>query len=283
MRTAEEQFQPHSGMVVDKVKHYKWTIQDKTGHLRMIPKTLLNVDSAYQRQANTRRATEIASKWSWIACGAIRVGQRQDGSLWVIDGQHRLLAALRRSDIDELPCVVFAIDGVSDEASGFVKGNTLRASVSAFDKHKANLLANDEAALAIEAVVASVGMKLVPNPYYANELRCVEKLGSILNQGTDGLREVLELVHEICKPEQVPPSARIVGIVQHLRKNLPNGLNDSRLRNRLIEIGPKRMERLAAQAIEIHQKSGDRVWSLGVLQEVNKGLRNKYIMKGEAT
>lgn len=90
---------------LDKVQRYGWTMQDKQGEQRQINKNLLLVNDDYQRTASASKILEIASEWSWIGCGVIIVAKR-DGSYWVIDGQHRVLAAKRRSDIKEMPCLV---------------------------------------------------------------------------------------------------------------------------------------------------------------------------------
>jgi hypothetical protein len=45
---------------------------------------------------------QIARHWDWDLCLPLVVSRRADGSLYVIDGQHRLAAARIRGDIDHL-------------------------------------------------------------------------------------------------------------------------------------------------------------------------------------
>jgi hypothetical protein len=94
----------HQG--TDKVARYGWTVTDEPGVLRMLHKDHLLVPAEYQRDANEDKVRKIASEWSWLSFGAVIVGHR-GGKYYTIDGQHRVLAAKRRSDVGEVPCVVF--------------------------------------------------------------------------------------------------------------------------------------------------------------------------------
>ena len=108
----------HNGNIT-KVERYNWKMQDSPGALRMVKKGDLQVDHTYQRNANEMKLIAIAKDWSWIACGAIVVADRE-GVLFVVDGQHRVLAARKRSDIAELPCLVFKTHEAKQEAKGFL-------------------------------------------------------------------------------------------------------------------------------------------------------------------
>ena len=90
----------------DKIKRYGWTVQDEPGDMRLLHKDKLQIHPAYQRDLVAQKVSEISAAWSWIALGALVVGER-GGEFWVIDGQHRAAAAKRRSDTTHLPCVVF--------------------------------------------------------------------------------------------------------------------------------------------------------------------------------
>lgn len=265
---------------VDKVKMYKWELQDSPGKLQWIDKNALHVDSTYQRQIRGNKPREIASAWSWVACGALRVALRSDGTYWVIDGQHRLAAALRRSDITDLPCVVFEVSGVADEAKGFVTGNTKRGAVKIFDKHRASVLAGDVVAQQIEQILVDLGLTVTLCPTKPTDLKCLAKVQKLMIVGADHARAVLSLALRICEQDAVSPTARIVGVVDYLAKNLTCGISDNRLQSRLIEIGARKMERVMSLSVEVHGASGDKIWALGVLRELNKGLRNKFTMKG---
>ena len=101
----------------DKVARYNWIIRNAPGEFLMIPKQELEVDHGYQRNAvNQRRIDALCRTWDWIACGCLVVALRDDNRWFVMDGQHRKLAADMRSDIKELPCLVFETAGRREEA-----------------------------------------------------------------------------------------------------------------------------------------------------------------------
>ena len=45
------------------------------------------------------------------------VARRSDGGLYVVDGQHRMAAAILRRDIGQLPCVISSYASAGDEAA----------------------------------------------------------------------------------------------------------------------------------------------------------------------
>jgi hypothetical protein len=121
----------------------------------------LNIDHTYQREnVIISKVQQIQASWSWIGCGTILVALRHDGSYWVMDGQHRVLAARNRSDIDELPCLVFAVESKTDEAAGFLVANTQRKPVTAIAKYKAMVLTNDPTAMAVDEVLRRLGLEV---------------------------------------------------------------------------------------------------------------------------
>lgn len=127
----------------------------------------LNVDQVYQRsieggpsQTLIRR---IAMFWDWSLFHPLAVSRRADGSLWVVDGQHRLAAARLRSDIYDLPCVVSSYASAADEAASFVAMNVQRRALSALDLFRAAVAASDEHAEAIISLLDRAGLTLAPH------------------------------------------------------------------------------------------------------------------------
>jgi len=124
----------------------------------------LGIDPAYQRsidngesQALIRR---IAVHWDWGLCQPLTVARRDDGSFWVVDGQHRLAAARLRRDIYDLPCVIMASGSVADEAAAFVAMNSQRKKLNALDLFKAALAAGDDDAVAVMGLIEAAGLSL---------------------------------------------------------------------------------------------------------------------------
>ncbi|TZG28593.1 DUF6551 family protein [Sphingomonas montanisoli] len=121
----------------------------------------LMVDDSYQRSieggASQKLIVKIAENWDWRLCLPLIVSRRQ-GSLYVIDGQHRLEAARLRGDIRDIPVVVFDFDDPRGEAELFVQANRSRRTMSKLDDFHAAVIAGDTKAVAVNEVVTAAGL-----------------------------------------------------------------------------------------------------------------------------
>jgi len=166
---------PNGGKKLDKIVHYGWKMIDERGACEWIDKGRLNVDYEYQRtKISKTRIAAIVSEWSWVACGCLVVGMRSDESLWVIDGQHRKLAADKRSDIVELPCMIFEGEPLG-EAKGFLQANLNRRPLTYLDKINAMVVAGDAVAIAVKRVVEDTGYRLAAGgmPHTTGAVGCL--------------------------------------------------------------------------------------------------------------
>jgi len=124
----------------------------------------LAADPSYQRSIDTKRARDlihrIARGWDWNLCQPLAIARRGDGSLRVVDGQHRLAAARLRDDIHDLPCVVTAYADAGAEAAAFVALNSDRRALSKLELFKAALISGDEEAGAVMALIEGAGLTL---------------------------------------------------------------------------------------------------------------------------
>lgn len=124
----------------------------------------LLIDATYQRSIDTGPSQKlirtVARDWDWGLCQPLVVAKREDGSLWVIDGQHRLAAARLRADIYDLPCVVLPSRSADDEAKAFVALNQQRRALTTMDLFKAALLAGNTEAVAIRDAMDAAGLTL---------------------------------------------------------------------------------------------------------------------------
>jgi len=129
----------------------------------------LQIDDSYQRPIDTPASQtlikRIARGWDWRKCQPLVVSRR-DAGLFVIDGQHRLEAALMRNahfdrdDIRFIPCCISTYASVAEEAAMFVEMNRVRKKISLLDDHHAAVAAGDEDAIAINRIVTGAGLKV---------------------------------------------------------------------------------------------------------------------------
>lgn len=132
--------------------------------LEWVAITRLNVDAAYQRATdgpNSRRViVGMVKEWDWALCQPLVVSRRGDGSLYVLDGQHRKAGAEERGDIPHLPCVIVSDRDQSGEAATFVALNTRRQKLSQSDIFNGMLAAGDESAKATQVLLEQTGWRI---------------------------------------------------------------------------------------------------------------------------
>lgn len=128
----------------------------------------LQIDEAYQRSLEAGSSQSlirrIAMHWDWGLCQPLFVARRDDGGLYVVDGQHRLAAARLRGDIWQLPCVVASFASSADEAASFVALNQQRRPLTKGQLFKAALAAGDAEALTIQAELDRAGLWIGSSP-----------------------------------------------------------------------------------------------------------------------
>ena len=258
-----------------KVARYKWQVIDKPGKMQMIHKGILNIDPEYQRDAVALKVYEFSNKWSWLGAGVITVGHR-DGEYWVIDGQHRVLAAKRRADIDLLPCLVFETKDISQEAEAFLMANSRRKPISSFDKQKAMVVAGDDTAVFVENTCKKIGLKLGPNSTAVGCIRAVNWCYRKAEEDRDSFVKVLTLAAEITIAAEMHVNERLLDGLWYLNRFCGDGLNDKRLVRRIKEKGATKLLMACQKAAAYYGKGGGNIFADGMLSEINKGLSIKF-------
>lgn len=132
--------------------------------IEWVPTGELSVDETYQRRtdnhASRRLIASIAARFDWRLFGVLIVSRRPDGSLKVIDGQHRWSGAKQRGDIDQVPCCLSRFATTEDEARFFVQANRSRKPMNRLDDFHAALAAGDDEALEIRELVTDAGLQV---------------------------------------------------------------------------------------------------------------------------
>jgi len=121
----------------------------------------LQIDPSYQRSdfINKTVVNRIASNFSLVLFSALTIGERADGSLWVVDGQHRYYGA-KRAGRDVVPCKVFRSSGPEQEAGVFYDLNKTRTSINAISMYRALLRQNESTSVSIQASLDKHGFSV---------------------------------------------------------------------------------------------------------------------------
>lgn len=258
---------------VSKVQQHDWKIKDQPGLFRMIPKGQLNIDHEYQRREISQgRLSKIRQAWSWVGCGVLTVAQRPDGSYWVIDGQHRKLAADERVDVQVLPCLVFQADYIDIEAKGFLDSNTVRGPVRAVSKFSAMIIAKDECAMAVKEMVEADGYRIDASAAADFTVGCVATLMQEMARNASVARRVWNLCVELYAGK--PPIDRVYSALCFLENTLLRRASgetifDSHNRKTLLAAGPDAIKKSITNAVGYYGKGGPKVYAQGVVHLLN--------------
>jgi hypothetical protein len=190
-----------NGKAISKAEKFNWMKLGKQGKFELIPKGDINIDHAYQRdKTSMTRILAIARDFSWQAFGVLLCVRREDGTVWAFDGQHRKLAADKRSDVSKLPCLVFTADDLEQEARAFLSSNTVRGVVVSLDKYRALLTCKDKTALSVQAMVRSTGHQIGRT---STGVRCVAFLMKAMQLDQDTLLKIWPMAARIAQDHAV--------------------------------------------------------------------------------
>ncbi len=201
----------------------------------------------------------------------------------VIDGQNRVMAAMRRSEVTALPCVIVSTTGSdtnrrAEEAAAFLSLNGNRRNVTANQRYTAGLIARDATAMAIERVVSDAGLTVAIGGNKAGSVAFVNELGkSICRIGAETTVFVLKLCASM--PSEKAISVRLFRAVCHIRATKPSGraLDDmfwGLLAKTPADVADVAMNKYVASC----GLTSPRVWANALILEVNKSVRNKYAL-----
>lgn len=181
------------------------TVRNSPPTLEWVPVDRLAVDPTYQRATDTAASRRVivgmVKCWDWALCQPLVVSRRADGSMWIIDGQHRHAGAQERGDIPHLPCVILSSCTDAGEAETFVALNTKRQRLSQTDLFNAMLAAGDEAAQETATIIAETGWKIArgsnAESYGPGHLSCAPMLAKATKTcGPAAVRNALTALRE---------------------------------------------------------------------------------------
>jgi hypothetical protein len=269
-----------SRAIVDKIKQYGWTVQDKPGEFALINKYNLEIDAAYQRQQLNSKVIGIAQKWSWIALNTITVAKRGD-KYFVIDGGHRVMAARRRSDVHELPCMVFCVDDVVGEARGFLNINTARKAMTTTDRFNALLLIQDPAAVLVKELADEYGRQIGSDS--SSGLRAIATCLRWAKLDGKMFRYMFPIISGASTVSGTSITEILVDGLMYIERCQPTFpvLSLPFWQNRIWSIGSTELCNQAKSAAAYYKRGGAKVWADGMLKALNKGVRENKRLKIE--
>lgn len=238
------------------------------GKLDYISISSLTINKQYQRPINLNMVTRIVANWNWAACGTLLVSINEDNSYNIIDGQHRWEAA-KLAKISKLPCIIFSLDSVRDEAASWLAVNIDRKVPNSVDRFAAQCEAEDILATKIQALASSAN-RLVKKERGSNSLNCLGELSRALYANEGALQRVWPTIVEICRGHHIP--GNLIKGVWWLETKMPKdiSLSQSYWSERLINIGFANLVEEIERVCKISQKKGEPDCATAILNCINK-------------
>lgn len=144
----------------------------KKATIEWIPFNAMVRDPRIQRNPINTRVKRLASEFDPDGTGIVTLSLRDDNKYYVLDGQHRQLAALAAGyGTTKAKCQVYRNLTLAEEAHLFLVLNDARA-VTGFDKFNVGLIAEDPRALAIDQTVRKHGWR-ISRQTRDGEIRCI--------------------------------------------------------------------------------------------------------------
>lgn len=259
----------HSVRGQDKIDRYKWNTLPPMGEFVFIEKQDLDIDHSYQRdKIDEHKLNTIAANWSWVSCGAISVAER-NGRWYVMDGQHRKLAADKRSDITELPCMVFDLNSKEKEARAFVELNTNKTTVAGKDRFKALLIAKEQSAIRLKSIIESTG-HAIGNSKNVKYIDCILTLWKAFKRNEKNFINLWPLVSDVCSDSFIVDKLfRGIWGAELIANKQNASITNEPYRSVLVYTGGSALvETITRKCIEVG-KGGEKIEGMAVAQFLN--------------
>jgi hypothetical protein len=261
-----------------KIERYGWRPPiDQPGEFLWLDKTVIKVDNEnYQRNPKGATVvTKIAADWSWVACGAIAVALRDDGNYYAMDGQHRLLAALRREDIRQMPCMVFLVSKVEEEAQGFLRVNTGRKPLSGIERFRAKVTSGNPVTMKVDHLLRLYGYRVTDSTDSKHGVKCVTLLTALAERDADALRAVLMIYRDAFDSRAV--REKVAAAIAEIYFRRAADVNSKRFVQRCAAVGHSAISEAVNKAAAYYARGGARVFAEGAANALNKGLRSPIV------
>lgn len=223
----------------------------ETQHVEWVKVGDLHLDAPYQRRLDRERAVEIAENFDPDKFTVIIISRRKDGTLWVLDGQHRV-TALRHMGWDDQEVIAEIREDLSYEAEAalHVELNRNRKRPTALAEYNALLEAKEPMYVAIDKRMRDRGLTIT----HERGDGCVQAIGAVVaiyqRGGGEMLERTLDLIVQAWGTASDGFASDILkGLAQALAL-LPN-LDDARLVRALSRYRPAEYVRKGLNAREV--------------------------------
>lgn len=241
----------------------------------------LNISHTYQRTVKRTVVAKIKKQYDSAAFGTIIVGERKDGSLWVVDGQQRVTAA-KELGHHEVPCSVMDSRGSSHEAEVFRVINGGRQNITRNELFKAALESGDSQSVEILAAIERMGFVLglaSGSNSKPNVIRQAAPMEKMYDWGqVPMIEKVLRCIRSAWEDEQSATKSYVLTGMAKFFRMYPEAEED-RVVKIMKGISPNQMLRHADDARQMMGGNRDLVVSRVIAMQYNKRLKPENRLK----
>lgn len=161
-----------------------------THQMRRVKPSGVQFDHSYQRVPVRAHLARLVEQYDPTLVGALVVSRREAGD-FVIDGQHRVLAAIEAGQGDvAMDAVVHVGLTTSDEAALFLQLNRQRKPVTRVSEWGAALVAGDPSVVAQANAIERAGWRVNPTSGAAGQISAVKALARLRALDVYGSRDL---------------------------------------------------------------------------------------------
>ena len=250
--------------------------------------SILNLDTSYQRIPDSNDLKKIIKNYDPRQVRKLVLSQREDGSLWVLDGNHTRIATMEVLGNDSmLDAEIYTGLSIEEEADLFYKLNTNSKTVSFNDKLKARYTKKEPL---VVAYISALDESLITYSFARSggkgtnrAVMFVAHSAGIKAFQTYGKESFIHACNIIAFTEkQMMASGRIMQALCLIYANTTK-IDDSRMINTLIKNNIEDIESKARTYGRVISSSHSNVlpYSLAIMDLYNVGLRKNKINIGE--
>ncbi len=226
----------------------------KHSALKVLQISSLQIDPTYQRDVKSGWK-RIMNEFDEASLGIPVIGERADGSLWIVDGQQRIYA-LTKMGRSSVRAEVFRSEGVEHEARVFKRINLNRVKLNPREQFRALLAAHDPIAWAVKDTVESV-------PPYKLTLTRVNRaetgadkiiaINTLMNMyqteriGPDGIKFTLRAIHAAWAGDVQGVHAFLLEAIATFWGSFEGTMDEERMIERMKTVTPQRLLYSAGQ------------------------------------
>lgn len=149
--------------------------------------------SGYARSLSENRLRILRRDWDSMACSPLIISKRADGTLYVVDGNHRRVVAWEKG-IGSLPAMIFSGLEQAREADLYTKLGTVLGQTP-WTRFQSRLVAGDEAAQDIVTIATACGFEVNAISYQDGRIQAIARLETIYGRGgPEGLHWTLSVL-----------------------------------------------------------------------------------------